>query len=262
MRTSITPLMGGAFETGVVALEEARMTWHKGSPPGLFSRAAKAFDEAVRQGDKRGAVGAALARGLAGDSEGARRRLYECLDRTPECAAAYVALGTAVAGEQVLQRLLQLVEERLALLRAHPDVPGHADRRQVGPGEVERGDVFGYRGRSFPRDGHLVVVSGGTAHGIGLEAPKGDSGLRARAAVVARGGMDAMGLTRSPFWIDGKPRLFAEPPHMQASMLFLPRDAAAPAVGDLVDVRVRYTATAFDRIVVGGSGTGSGRAGS
>ena len=57
-----------------------------------------------------------------------------------------------------------------------------------------------------------------------------------------------MGLTRSPFWVDGKQRLFAEPPHMQASMLFLPDDATVPAVGDLVDVRVRYTATAFDRV--------------
>src|SRR5690242_14093781 len=55
--------------------------------------------------------------------------------------AERVAVGTAVAGEQVLQRLLQLVEERLALLRAHPDVSGHTDRGQVGPGEVERGDV-------------------------------------------------------------------------------------------------------------------------
>src|SRR6478752_6598770 len=55
--------------------------------------------------------------------------------------AERVALGTAVAGEQVLQRLLQLVEERLALLRAHPDVPGHADRGQVGAGAVERGHL-------------------------------------------------------------------------------------------------------------------------
>jgi alanine racemase len=115
---------------------------------------------------------------------------------------------------------------------------------------LERGDTFGYRGRRAPRDGHLLVVSGGTAHGIGLEAPKGESGLKARAAVAARGGMDAMGLTRSPFWVDGKQRLFAEPPHMQASMLFLPADARVPAVGDLVDVRVRYTATAFDRVDV------------
>jgi alanine racemase len=116
--------------------------------------------------------------------------------------------------------------------------------------ELTRGDVSGYRGRSAPRDGHLLVVSGGTAHGIGLEAPKGDTGLKARAAIVARGGLDAMGLTRSPFWVDGKQRLFAEPPHMQASMLFLPGDTTVPEVGDLVDARVRYTATAFDRVDV------------
>ena len=52
---------------------------------------------------------------------------------------------------------------------------------------------------------------------------------------------------RSPFTVDGKQRLFAEPPHMQASMLFLPRGAQVPAVGDELDVRVRYTATTFDR---------------
>ena len=78
----------------------------------------------------------------------------------------------------------------------------------------------------------------------------GESGLRDRAAVLARGGLDAMGLTRSPYWVDGKQRLFAEPPHMQASMLFLPGDAQVPAVGDVVDARVRYTATTFDRVEV------------
>jgi alanine racemase len=115
---------------------------------------------------------------------------------------------------------------------------------------LRRGDVFGYRGRAAPREGHLLVVSGGTAHGIGLESPKGETGLRARASVAARGGMDAVGLTRSPFWVDGKQRLFAEPPHMQASMLFLPKDATVPEVGDVVDARVRYTATTFDRVDV------------
>lgn len=115
---------------------------------------------------------------------------------------------------------------------------------------LARGDVYGYRGRVAPREGHLLVVSGGTAHGIGLESPQGDLGLRARAAVLARGGMDAVGLVRSPFWVDGKQRLFAEPPHMQASLLLLPGGARVPAVGDVVDVRVRYTATAFDRVDV------------
>ena len=115
---------------------------------------------------------------------------------------------------------------------------------------VERGDGFGYRHRTAPKAGHVLVVSGGTAHGIGLEAPLGDASLRGRAATLARGGMDAAGFVRSPFSIDGKQRLFAEPPHMQASMLFLPHGAHVPAVGDEVDVRVRYTATAFDRVVV------------
>ena len=115
---------------------------------------------------------------------------------------------------------------------------------------LARGDAFGYRGRTAPRSGHLLVVSGGTAHGIGLEAPTGDPSLKARLATLARGGLDAAGFVRSPFSIDGKQRVFAEPPHMQASMLFLPGDARVPVIGDEIEVRVRYTATSFDRIVV------------
>lgn len=114
---------------------------------------------------------------------------------------------------------------------------------------VKRGDEFGYRGRSAPKHGHLVIVSGGTAHGVGLESPAAGSTLRDRAATLARGGLDAAGFVRSPFSIGGKQRLFAEPPHMQASMLFLPGGAAPPSVGDEVDVRVRFTATDFDCLV-------------
>jgi alanine racemase len=116
--------------------------------------------------------------------------------------------------------------------------------------EVDRGDVFGYRGRSAPKAGHILVVSGGTAQGIGLEAPTGDHSIRARAATLARGGLDAVGFVRSPFTVDGKQRLFAEPPHMQASMLFLPHGPRVPAVGDEVEVRVRFTATTFDQVVI------------
>ena len=116
--------------------------------------------------------------------------------------------------------------------------------------EVDRGDTFGYRGRSVPKHGHIVVVSGGTAHGIGLEAPTGDQSLKARAATLARGGLDAVGFVRSPFSIDGKQRLFAEPPHMQASMLFVPSGARVPRIGEDIEVRVRFTATDFDRVVI------------
>jgi alanine racemase len=116
--------------------------------------------------------------------------------------------------------------------------------------EVDRGDRFGYRGRTVPKAGHILVVSGGTAHGIGLEAPTADHSIRARAGALARGGLDAAGFVRSPYTIDGKQRLFAEPPHMQASLLFLPHGPRVPAVGDEVDVRVRLTTTTFDRVVV------------
>ncbi len=115
---------------------------------------------------------------------------------------------------------------------------------------LERGDAFGYRSRTAPKSGHLLIVSGGTAHGIGLEAPTGESSLKARAATLARGGLDAVGFVRSPYSIDGKQRLFAEPPHMQASMLFVPSGAHVPEVGDEVDVRVRYTATTFDSVTI------------
>ena len=124
---------------------------------------------------------------------------------------------------------------RAAVLDAHP---------------VERGDVFGYRGRSAPKAGTVLVVSGGTAHGVGLEAPPAADSLRQRAVSLAKGGLDAAGFVRSPFTIGGKQRLFAEPPHMQASMLFLPSGAPVPEVGDEVDVRVRFTTTTFDRTVV------------
>jgi alanine racemase len=115
---------------------------------------------------------------------------------------------------------------------------------------VERGDTYGYRGRSAPRAGTILVVSGGTSHGIGLEAPTGDATLRSKAASIARGGLDAAGFVRSPYTVGGKQRLFAEPPHMQASMLFIPAGASVPAVGDEVDCRVRYTATTFDAVEI------------
>ena len=115
---------------------------------------------------------------------------------------------------------------------------------------IDRGDTYGYRGRHALRPGHLVVASGGTAHGLGLSAPTGESSLRARASAVARGGLDAVGVVRSPYLLDGMQLFFAEPPHMQASMLLLPQGAMPPEVGDELDVRVRYTTTTFDDIVL------------
>lgn len=115
---------------------------------------------------------------------------------------------------------------------------------------LERGSTFGEQGRIVPRRGHVLVLSGGTSHGIGLEAPNSDPSLKSRATTLARGSLDAAGLVRSPYIVDGKPRFFAEPPHQQASLVYLPEEARVPAIGDEVDLRVRMTTTTFDRTLV------------
>lgn len=111
---------------------------------------------------------------------------------------------------------------------------------------VQRGERIGYRQRPMPRAGTVLVVSGGTAHGIGLEAPSAAASLRQRAGTVARGGLEAAGLALSPFTVAGKQRWFVEPPHMQASMLLLPASVPPPQIGDRVEVDVRFTTTSFD----------------
>ncbi|TDC49039.1 alanine racemase [Jiangella ureilytica] len=116
---------------------------------------------------------------------------------------------------------------------------------------VRRGETYGYRQRRCRRDGTLLVVAGGTAHGIAMQAPTAASTLRQRATALARGGLEAGGRALSPFRVAGRQRWFAEPPHMQCSMIWLPDGVTPPVVGDEVDVEVRFTTTAFDTLVWG-----------
>ena len=108
---------------------------------------------------------------------------------------------------------------------------------------------FGYRQQKLRSDSTLLVVSGGTSHGVGLEAPKPIAGIPSRAKIVGIAALAADGRNLSPFTVAGKQRWFAEPPHMQVSMVLLPKDVAAPDIGDEVSVDVRMTATTFDDIV-------------
>lgn len=155
---------------------------------------------------------------------------------------------------------------QLAALRAeHPDL---TIRPRVGTGlwlgdrdalavtahildvhEIARGDTFGYRQRSG-RAGHLLIASGGTAHGIGLAAPSGDGSAKGRAKTVAKGGLESLGVLRSPYSLDGEPLHFAEPPHMQASPLLLPRGRRVPEIGERLQLNVRYTTTSFDSVSI------------
>lgn len=115
---------------------------------------------------------------------------------------------------------------------------------------VQRGDRVGYRQRRLPRRGHVLVVSGGTAHGIGMEAPTAATSARSRAVAAARGGLDAAGLALSPYHLGGRQRWFVEPPHMQVSMLFVPDGVAVPEIGAELPLDVRFTTTTFDRVTI------------
>lgn len=116
--------------------------------------------------------------------------------------------------------------------------------------QVRRGQQTGYWQRHARQDGWVVVVSGGTANGIGLEAPSSTSSLRQRAISVATGGLEAAGMALSPYTIGGSKRWFIEPPHMQSSLVFVPAKVPPPQVGDEIDVAIRNTIATFDQVEV------------
>ncbi|MFI8850637.1 alanine racemase [Streptomyces sp. 891-h] len=114
---------------------------------------------------------------------------------------------------------------------------------------VAKGERFGYRQAKATGDGWLVVVAGGTSHGVGLESPKALHGITPRAKGVARAGLATVNRNLSPFVWAGKQRWFAEPPHMQVSILFVPADAPEPHVGEELTAILRHTTTTVDRTV-------------
>jgi len=114
---------------------------------------------------------------------------------------------------------------------------------------IRRGERAGYRQRLCPADGWILVMAGGTAHGIGMEAPTSATTLRQRAIAVATGSLEAAGLALSPYTVNGKKRWFLEPPHMLSSLVFLPRKEKPPTIGDEVPVELRLTTATVDEIV-------------
>jgi hypothetical protein len=111
------------------------------------------------------------------------------------------------------------------------------------------GTHVGYRQRTGPKDGTLVVVSGGTSHGIGLSAPTPGANVRQRVVTAGTGALDAAGRALSPFRWAGKQRWFAEPPHQHVSMIWLPKGCMIPAVGDHMAAEVRFTTSRFDAVL-------------
>ena len=99
-----------------------------------------------------------------------------------------------------------------------------ADVVQVRP--VAAGQRAGYRLEEVPADGHLVMVTAGTAHGV-QPLPDG----------------------RSPFHFAGRRLALLEPPHMHTSMVLVPAGEIPPEVGDVVDVQRPLINTVVDEVV-------------
>lgn len=115
--------------------------------------------------------------------------------------------------------------------------------------QLPKGTPVGYHGEKTPSPGCIVVVSGGTAHGVALAAPATAHSLKQRFIPLAEAFDEVRGRVTSPFTIDGRKRDFAEPPHMHASLIFVDGPGEPVAVGDEVPVTVRMTTTHFDEVV-------------
>jgi alanine racemase len=115
---------------------------------------------------------------------------------------------------------------------------------------VRRGQRYGYRQHKASAEGHLLVVGGGTSHGVALSAPRSVRGVTARLKLAGEGTLEAGGRALSPFYVAGRRRWFAEPPHMQVSMIWLPSGVAPPVVGADVSVDVRMTTATFDEAIL------------
>jgi alanine racemase len=172
--------------------------------------------------------GYALHPPLAGSAEDHRAAAEAVARAVPAGSTIYVshldAAGYALLRDVVPEQHWRI---RLGTVLWHGDksfLHLAADVVQVRPVQVAQ--RAGYRLVEAPGDGHLVMVTAGTAHGI---QPLADG--------------------RSPFHFGRRRLALLEPPHMHTSMVFVPVGDPLPAVGEQVDVQYPLTRTLVDRIV-------------
>lgn len=104
----------------------------------------------------------------------------------------------------------------------------------------------GYQQVASNKGQRLLVVSGGTAHGVALAAPTQRGTLRKKGIAVAESLNEILGKVRSPFSHRGKSLLFVEPPHMHVSLLWTQDDSIQ--VGDRLACNLRNTTANFDLV--------------
>jgi alanine racemase len=113
--------------------------------------------------------------------------------------------------------------------------------------EITHKQTVGYQQTETGNNKRLIIVSGGTAHGVAMAAPINASSLRKKGVAISEACSQAIGTVRSPFSYKRKNLDFVEPPHMQVSMLW--SNDMSIAVGDELNCNVRNTTSNFDRIL-------------
>lgn len=126
----------------------------------------------------------------------------------------------------------------------------HAEGTVLSVHRLQRGQSYGYHHRKTSANGSLIVVSGGTSHGVALHAPSQALTLRQRVVAAGLGLLNAGGRVKSPFMLGKVPLWFAEPPHQLVSLLWLPSHTEPPTVGTRLPAQVRYTITHADDVVI------------
>jgi alanine racemase len=113
--------------------------------------------------------------------------------------------------------------------------------------EITHRQTVGYQQIDSGSNKRLIVVSGGTAHGVAMAAPSNAGSLRKKGVAIAEGFSQAIGKVRSPFSYKSKNLDFVEPPHMQVSMLW--SNDMSIVVGDELNCNVRNTTSNFDCVL-------------
>ena len=112
---------------------------------------------------------------------------------------------------------------------------------------ISKPTSVGYRQYKVGR-GWLVIASGGTSHGVGLEIASPKRDFLSQLKTLTKSLLNLFGWNPSPFSWNGKKLEFAEAPHMHVSLLTF-KGKEAPKIGSELDLDVRFTTTAFDQVV-------------
>ncbi|MEY4396707.1 MAG: hypothetical protein RLZZ40_463 [Actinomycetota bacterium] len=110
--------------------------------------------------------------------------------------------------------------------------------------DLAAGEPIGYRSIAGDIAARVLVISGGTSHGVGLAAPTHLSGIANKIKSLGASIMAVLFGTDSPFRIAGRPLHFVEPPHMHYSLVYCADTSVV--VGDRIPCTVRKTTSTFD----------------